>query len=635
MAMILLAPKKSPETLVNYTVDQVAAYVYSKSITVRTMVAFRGKDPVTSQVAGELEKYKLVDCYNYVRNAMKESERVIGSRLVECALMKAKAVEISDLNASNFNLPPQNTPVVVSAVTTTTTTTNTTTTSSTTTTSTTTTTTAKSTVLEVAVEKPLVVTFTTETDRIDVELFKGFPIVTPALQTRLIASSIPAMCSPPSLVDLAVTIADFVTIEKAVWTPKSYGKVIIEASTTYQNIATAISMELQSAIGLDDKQTKSYRGTNLVNFIVQSLLFIKHKSTSAFARISHDIHKVIPKKVSYNLVTKLGQLTAKETPFEFTAKLLELCRGIRGGDENDNTPLGTSYYLGVALPRPLMKALILLKDCNHLLASVGGYKGIFFTGTKSSKKVHALAMLGLHKWMFGGTCAPPVGYVPLNDGSGAYKHPNFSSIFYQHCQRAMVTINFGVVPPAKFNYYNAYEVQIDANNYDYTLPSCAIHTLRGFLTSRRVNTVHPKDWLNAVRTINVHRTFSCHQLTYKQIVKKFPFLNTYTFKLSALGAVSRNLGITFDSEVLEGTSMYIYKDIVPEEFALPPPEQPLATMDEQPAFMPDSGSESSEDPEEVEPPIQIKIQHVFSPQQEEKEEAPEGAVDELGNLYVA
>jgi len=622
--MLFNPAKKGAEGLKKYSVDEVAYYVFKTSTTVKTMAAFLNKPPCSEAVMKELSAYKLVDCYNYVRNAIKESERVIGSRLIECALVKAKSVDILSVG-DNFNLPPDNSPPIVYAITTLTTTTTTSTTVSTSTSATvTTTTTSTPKVSTVLSDQPLVISFTFDKDIVQVPLYKGFPLVLPAVQTRLCSAGVPCLCSPEAVLGLAITITHFVTIEEGRWESKHYNKPIIESSADYQHAATGIALELQSSIKLDKAKINSAHGMNLVNIATQYLLFLKKNDRASFDRVRSDIMKLVPAKASFNIVSKIGLFTPAHNPFEFTLKLLEACRAIRGGDDKDNTPLGSSYYLGVAIPRPLMKAFILLKDCNQLLLATQ-YTGIFFYGTKAPKKVHSLALLGLHTWRFGAVCAAPIGYVATSDGSGTYTHPVLKAKFCTKPGKNMLNLYFGIDPPRASPDYCAYEIEMKQDEFRYTVPSCAIHTMRGYLTQFEVNTIHPKDWLAAVRAVNVHRTFSCHSLPYAQLVERYPVLKPFLFKLAALGAVSRNLGVTFDQSALEGTSMFFYKDVNPAEFDLPPQDQPISTSDDQPEFISDSAVDQDD---KAEAQFQFKDAHQGA------DADIDGGDDDTGDLNV-
>jgi len=557
--------------LAQFTIDQVAAHVAKLSPASRALQPFLNKPQNPDAIEQKLSCFSLTDCYKYVQRNYVSTTFVSGSKLVQCALGVCSSVELTEMVLPPLsNVPPSsNTSVVTTTITTTTTTTTTVSTSSTASVTTTTTTTV-SPASKTAPDTEAKLVVKKETAIAEIPLISGFPVVSCNLVPILAAVSIPALPSPSGLIKMAIAITHLVFIRDGHWSAKNFVKPIIRSSDVYKTAAVELEMLLHSTITLQKDVRPSMRGMELVDFLVQSFVGLMSKDRNRFFAFKAKLDNIMPATTEYGTISELGEFTAKGNPYEYTMRVLELCRAIRGEDKSDNTPLGSAYYIGAAVPRVIVKALAFTKDCFQLLRYFEGASGIFFSGGKAGKRIYQLALVGVHTFKFGAHCLPPVGYV-APPGSTQYRRSGSQAVFVQEPDKTMILVYFDVPPKPNCSWYEVYETTITPSNYNRTIPSCLIHNMRGFqLKTPWKQAINFNSWLSYVRLINVNRTFGLHAPSFSQLVTRFPQLEPFKIKVSALGLLSRNLTVTFDASILDGTTIALYRFGELDEFEVPP-----------------------------------------------------------------
>jgi len=412
-----------------------------------------------------------------------------------------------------------------------------------------------------------------EDNQIALNLYRGFAEVPLETVQSIGKIGIRTDATPQFLIQSAVLIADFVTIVDDKFLPKRYTTPIMGASQEFANAANNIAAQLTDSLQLNkvDITTKSYKGTALVDALLPPLLSLARGKKPLLAQLSKAIREDLPSPKALQIKSQIGDYTITQEPFLYAAAVLDAMRGIRGGDKNDNTPQGLSWYLPVTMPRDLVKALALAKDLLTLRALLKR-DVLFLVGNKADKRIRLLAVSNVYSGLIGAVCVPPAGFEQQEDGT--YTRKGSAMIFVTERPDNALDINFDVPLPRK-HISGVYEVALTQTTFDKALPSCLVHNLRGYYYPALAMNLDPLSWCRGVVAVNVNRTFSYVGLTWPELVHRHQIFKNFQMKYTAIARLLSDIGVRYDEAIMCGTGIADHFAKLPDDFGIGPQSGPI------------------------------------------------------------
>lgn len=346
---------------------------------------------------------------------------------------------------------------------------------------------------------------------------QGEPLFTQKAQEVLAQAGMPIEVNAAEEVAAAQAIVDV-----AVYETKSGMRE--KTSTAHNDLFAAVQSEKKALIAYTSSVLhKAFRvNTSLKGLqLYTTLLTILHHARTSGSQGEKEARLDLLQRWTKWLQTprplrapaKIGDY--KRGELEYSYQLLATMRGVRGGDDRDNTAVGYSTYLPVNVPRAVVKSLVRVSDMVRIMA-LQKTSSIGIRGTAARKFVDALIAVNPKSVKLVG--GPPAQYPGWTETDGVFTSPHHNFKIVTDAGECETIVDVDILerkdPTNISSYQQRKYIQMIRTPLDYTssrfLPSVATHSLVGYLFPEETTLRTPTTYLACADAINIARTYPGH-----------------------------------------------------------------------------------------------------------------------------